>query len=580
MELKADNTDLNTMLGVPGQQFRVPEYQRPYAWGDQQIDELWADLTGALGGGHFMGSLVLNIEEPSAPQIIDGQQRITTLTILLALIRDRYHALGSRYSAAPDQLLLNAFKAGDKAFKLRSGDANWPVLRDFVLRPPTDDARLPISEFKKLEKTVRLRNQQLVRNVQRLDGLLGRYLEQQADAESALYSLEEHIRTGLEFVTISVGSVGDAFLLFETLNDRGLQLSAADLLKSHILSKVAWQHNDADLVHDASVQWDGLIDRLGGQDVTRFLRHYLLISRSKVRKDDVFDLFKEDIGAYGPTKLLDRLSEYAGYYGQLFDPSRIENTKPRSCVTDINGLNVISHYVLLLPALKYLDSSNFVKIARTAEMLSFRWVVCGWNAQELESKYAKAAQILEKSEGEQVDEVNAMLVDSLPGSAEFIDRFRTMRMGVKYMTRYVLRRIEETVHPTGEFDLKGTNEVHIEHVMPKSSTDYWLERCDGDVDAYEDIVDRWGNLTLLHGKPNQEISNGTFEVKKAHFAKSDIATTKLLAELDGWDVGLIDRRQHWLARVADATWSPNSHGSKAPPLPSWPPREPEAPVVD
>jgi hypothetical protein len=533
-------------------------------------------MIGALGGSHFMGSLVLNVEEHSAPQIIDGQQRLTTLAILLALIRDRYHAMQAKYAASPDQLLLNAFAPGDKAFKLRSGDANWMVFRDFILRTPTDDARQDIEDFKKLEKTVRIRNQQLIKNVHRLDRLLGEYLKAKPDAEEALRELEGHLRTGLEFVTISVGSVGDAFLLFETLNDRGLQLSAADLLKSHVLSKIAWQHNDDDVVHDASVQWDELIDRLGGQDVTRFLRHYLLISRPKVRKDDVFSYFKEDVNSYGASKLLDRLTEYGGYYGQLFSPSSVENGKVRRAIIDINGLNVVSHFVLLLPALRHLSADDFVRIARATEMLSFRWVVCGRNAQELESKYAKAAEMLDKSEGGQVDQVESMLIDALPGGPEFIDRFRTMRMSVKYMTRYVLRRIEETVHPTSELDLKGSSEVHIEHIMPKTATTTWLALAGDDTEAYDEFVDRWGNLTLLHGKPNQEISNGDFGIKRDLFAKSDIRSTRLVAELTEWNLEQIERRQRWLADVADLTWSPTIKKFSAEQLPEWPPAPDEA----
>ena len=571
LDLKADKTNLNSLLTVPGQQFRVPEYQRPYAWADPQIDELWDDLMASMGDTHFMGSVVLNVENPDAPQIIDGQQRLTTLTILLALIRDRYHVMQSQYVGHPDPLILNSYEPGDKAFKLRSGDANWQVLRDFVLRKPTDEQRRELGAFNKLERNVRIRNKRLTTNLKRLDDHLDAYLKHEPDTEAALYRLEQQIRTRLEFVTISVGNVGDAFLLFETLNDRGLQLSAADLLKSHLLSRVAQQHHDDEVVHDASVQWDDLIDRLAGQDVTRFLRHFLLISRSKVRKDEVFSLFKDDVTAYGPNKLLDRLTEYAGYYGQLFEPATIEHAQTRRAIADLKGLNVVSHYVLLMAALKHLSSEDLVRLARVAEMLSFRWVVCGRNAQELETKYAKAAEMLDKSDGSQVIEVESTLLDSLPGSDEFIERFISMRMGVKYVTRYVLRRIEETVHPTGEIDLKGSAEVHIEHIMPRTATDYWVGKANGDLDGYDDAVDRWGNLTLLHGRPNQTISNGDFEVKRQHFAKSDIATTRMLAELRDWDTDQIERRQFWLAQVADVTWSPAAiEGAELSP-PAWPP---------
>lgn len=570
IELTATKTNLNTLLGVPGQQFVVPEYQRAYAWGDQQVDELWDDLTASMGEGHFMGSVVLNVEDEDRPQVIDGQQRLTTLVILLALIRDRYHGIGSQFTGQPDQLLLNSFAKGSLAYKLRSGDANWPVLRDFLLRNPNDEARKVFSQLSSLDKVTRVRNKRLVANSKRLSKALDAYIAKADNAETALYAMEQHVRTGLEFVAIRVGNVSDAFLLFETLNDRGLQLSAADLLKSHLLSKVAQQSKDDATTQEASKAWDKLIDQLGGVDVTRFLRHYLLMSRPKVRKDDVFDEFKKDVQTFGASKLLNRLTDFAADYGRLLDPERVEDPTIRGALESIHGQNSVTHFVVLLPALHYLSSQDFARVCRVAEMLSFRWVVCGLNAQELESNYAKAAQVLDMSEGDQADEVIESLTSVLPPSDQFREGFRQARMGVKYVTRYVLASIEQALNPVGE--LKTPDDVHIEHVMPKTQTPYWEERVDEN-EEYDDITARWGNLTLLHQSPNQQISNGDFDVKREHYAGSEIRITRHLTELDSWNSQAIDMRQRWLAVIADQVWSP-AFGKEKLDVPPFPFQDP------
>jgi hypothetical protein len=566
IELTATKTNLNALLGVPGQQFVVPEYQRPYSWGDDQIDELWEDLIGSLGSGHFMGSLVLNIEHEEMPQVIDGQQRLTTLVMLLALIRDRYHDIGSQYAGQPEQLLLNSFTQGAQAFKVKSGDANWPVLRDFILRSPADTHRKALSQIASLDKNIRSRNKHLVSNAKRLTKHLNDHLRVSQNVETSLYALEQHIRTGLEFVTIKVGNVADAFLLFETLNDRGLRLSAADLLKSHILSQIAKETKDNGVTAEAASDWDALIDSLGSVDVTRFLRHYLLMSRSKVRKDDVFDEFKKDVKEIGGTNLLQRLRSYGTTYGRLLDVTKVEDAQARSALEAIHGQNSVTHFVLLLPALHHLDGPSFARVCRMTEVLSFRWVVCGLNAQELESTYAKAAQVLDTSRGDEIDEVLALLRSVMPSGKLFQEGFRQVRMGVKYVTRYVLASIEYALNPVGE--LKPSDEVHIEHILPRRQTPYWGMRV-GTEEDYTDVAQRWGNLTLLHHMPNQQISNGPFAVKRELYSKSELKLTRTVAELDDWDASQIDMRQRWLGVIAEQIWSPdfNAKGLAVPPFP-------------
>jgi len=94
MELTADKKSLKNLLAVAEQQFRIPPYQRPYAWTSDQVDDLWDDLVANLGSGHFLGSVVLSSEDESRPQVIDGQQRLTTLMLLMSTLRDECHARG------------------------------------------------------------------------------------------------------------------------------------------------------------------------------------------------------------------------------------------------------------------------------------------------------------------------------------------------------------------------------------------------------------------------------------------------------------------------------------------------------
>jgi uncharacterized protein with ParB-like and HNH nuclease domain len=143
MELKAEKRSLRKLLALEEQQFHIPPYQRPYAWTSDQIDDLWEDLIANIEGGHFLGSLVLSSEDEMRPQVIDGQQRLTTLMLLLSVLRDEGHSrdLPVFVQRIDGRLTADQLSSGDDYFKFKTGRANWKVFRDVVLRGPTDSQR-------------------------------------------------------------------------------------------------------------------------------------------------------------------------------------------------------------------------------------------------------------------------------------------------------------------------------------------------------------------------------------------------------------------------------------------------------
>src|SRR5258708_13789715 len=199
---------VNQLLGVPNTQLRVPPYQRPYAWETEQVDELWDDLlqVGAAGR-HFMGALVLNTEDVACPEVIDGQQRLTTLVVLLGLIRDGDAERKAEVVGRVQQFLENSFaRRPDLRFKFRSGFANGDVLRDFVMRAPSDPERRRWTEASKLPKVERVRNAALIDSAERLRTKLeARVVSKSTDEQLAeLERLEEIVVSQLQFVAIDV----------------------------------------------------------------------------------------------------------------------------------------------------------------------------------------------------------------------------------------------------------------------------------------------------------------------------------------------------------------------------------------
>lgn len=564
MKLDVSERTLAAFLSTPQEQLSVPLYQRPYSWTTQEVDQLWEDLSTQLDGEHFMGSIVLNDETSLRPQIIDGQQRLATLMILLALVRDEYHALGSQFQGRPQMLLTaDPWAEGEARFKLRLGEANHRVFRDFVLRDSGDVSRRVWAEKASLAKDELVDNTELFGTAARLRSLLSDYLKglEDHEREKRLVALEEKLSKRLLFVIIRVGNVDDAFLLFETLNDRGLQLSAADLVKSHLLSRIE-NENGKEKVSEAAQEWSELVDLLRGADIGRFLRYYLLMYNPKVQTDRVFKLFKNRLEETTAESMLSHLKIMARYFGEFEQPALVSEAAIRDVLEDLQDLRSPTTYVALLPARHALkdQSSDFVRLARLTEALAYRWTtIVGKNAQQLESIFQEAGSLLVTQGAASLDMAEGKVSAVFPSKAEFIDSFRSKRMGVQYVARYTLRRIEEALSPDLEWTLKSPSKVHIEHIMPQHLSQPWQEALgESALEKHSESVGKWGNLTLLAEKLNKEARDSSFEAKKKIYLGppgSSLAMTQLLQSETAWGPAEIDARQRWLAEVAEQVWS-------------------------
>lgn len=564
MKLDVSEQTLAAFLSTPQEQLCVPLYQRPYSWTTEEVDQLWEDVTTPIEAEHFMGSIVLNDEIQLRPQLIDGQQRLTTLMILLAHIRDAYHELGSYLEGRPHTLLTaDPYTEGDERYKLRLGEVNRDVFSDFFLSGPDEEGREDWAEWKHLPKDVLVPNADLFASATRLRDLLSHYLDAVVGEEplARLTALEEKLSKRLLFVVIRVGNVDDAFLLFETLNDRGLQLSAADLVKSHLLSRIEAEKGK-DAVPAASQDWSEVVELLRGADIGRFLRYYLLMFEPKVQTDRVFKLFKKRLAEETAASLLGHLKTMARYFGEFILPSTIPEAAVKDVVEDINDLRAATTYVVLLPAREALQgqAASFVRLARLTEALVYRWTtIVGKNAQQLESIFQQAGSAFTRMGAEGLEEAETILHDAMPSRAEFVDAFRSKRMGTVYVARYTLRRIEEVLSPTNEWTLKSPAKVNIEHVLPINLSPAWREALGGDsVEVHAENVNRWGNLTLLSERINKSAQDSPFDIKLEIYGGppgSNIQMTRLLQKEKSWGPKEIDARQRWLAEVADQVWS-------------------------
>jgi hypothetical protein len=553
--------------------YRVPRYQRPFSWQATEIDQLWADVSDVTPAGFFIGPAVIyeptdHDGESDVREIIDGQQRLTSLQVLIALIRDRFIGLGNPYdeygqrlSDVPHNLI---WRVGQPpSFRLQTSEQHREILEDFVLRAADDPARRRIEDRQQLltaDNVTRVQSKTLIDAYKRLSAHLTTFLEASADPLGALRQLQAALFRRVTFVVLDMTNLDDAFVLFETLNQRGRRLSATDLVKSHLLGRISADANgNAAAVNAAADSWDDVVEEFRGSDTTQFLRHYLLLRSPRVRAADIFPKFRDQVGEVGSHAALDEVASFGYLYAEFLHPSQ---GGLQELLLDLRGTGVDTLRVALLPARRWLDEQTFIQFARLTERLAFRWTTVGGNAQQLESLFQRAAHILFESQGTQVAAARDLLADPavMPSDTAFKEAVAVGSPGkTPSLGAYVLRKVERATAP-GDIYIPPPAVVHVEHIMPKGATPFWRARLGNHLE-YGEVVQRWGNLTLLLAELNQSIKNGDWNVKKhgaqghAGYDASAVRLTTDLLPLPDWNEDLISLRTKWIAIWASRIWS-------------------------
>ncbi|MDH6277625.1 uncharacterized protein with ParB-like and HNH nuclease domain [Aurantimicrobium minutum] len=594
MQIDASEKSLHNILSG-NVTLTIPPFQRNYAWKTDQIDAYLEDVFNLAldpGSEHFFGPVVL-LEDKKDLSIIDGQQRLTTTIILLCIIRDQLESFTNSnfvkegHNFPLDMLLTQMLKHDD--FIHDSYIANYQiqdVFKTHILAPMNSVNRKVFNPGGKGLTTDEKRATTELRSAySRIQKRLNDWLKPNAGDEDAmksqLFSLINALRNGFRLLEIRMYTADDAYILFETLNERGLRLTPSDLLKNFTLRNVAAK--DSDKITKVLKQWDDSISTLGDYPFTKFLRHFLLSSQvSKVQAQKIFKLFSDRVAKYGDGGAMRNLNEIesaANVYAKLLGDS---SNFGDSAIDDANArLNLFSetHRVFLLRVmLGSFTNKAKLKATLATEIMAFRWILTGRNAQELETLYQKASDLLftdnqgtMAAEDSAIDAAISFLMSSLP-SDDAVRSYMIENPARRDLVFYALKRANFAIQPVG-FNYQQSK-LHVEHLAPQNPAigSSWFtkvaERTPSDPNAptYDDFVQKWGNLSILEFEVNISISNADWTDKVN--GKNDgllnglknslIQMNKDLSVLPDWTADLIDKRTAWLADAMVALTRPEN----------------------
>lgn len=537
-----------------GLRYEIPKFQRDYSWEAEHWDDLWQDIRALLAdedNEHYMGYLVLQTSNNKEFQIIDGQQRLTTMSLLILSTLKCLKELVDSGIEAENNLkrkdsLLNSYIGyvdpvtliSNNKLKLNRNSDDYYKQHLVLLK------ELPLRNTNSSEKQMR----------ECFNWYYDR-IKKEFNTGESLAAFIDNIVDKLFFTVIEVTDQLNAFKVFETLNARGVQLSSADLLKNYLFFVVDETKPHISEIEELENIWSKIVGKLGEQKFEDYLRYYWNSINKSVGKKNLFKNVKGNIKSKEQVfELIRNLNDTADLYLAIQNPEdEFWRDKPdiRKSLKELKLFQIRQINSLFLSALRNLEVENFKKLAKICSVISFRYnIIGGLNPNAQEDVYNTVALKISSNKRFEVADFQTIYVSDLNFENDFSTKeFRNTTRNHK-IVKYILSKIEVYQHKN-EIDPES-DLFTIEHILPENADDTW-----GNF-TFEEInrsVYRMGNLTLLERKLNREAGQKGYVEKKVLFAQSNSELTKTLPDnFNTWNEDKLAARQRELAKHAKAIW--------------------------
>lgn len=532
--------------------FIVPKFQRDYSWNNEQWDDLWQDIETMREehDEHYMGYLVLQTQDDKCYYIIDGQQRFTTVLLLIyAAIKcverqiaqgidvednkRRCESLKSLYIGKEDPVTLDY----DNLLTLNRNNNSYFCdyilkLGDLKVRNLTATEKLMRSCFEYYEQK-----------------LIGKF-----NSGKEYASFIQSVADGLHFTQIVVNDEMNAFRVFETLNARGVQLSSADLLKNYLFSKVDSETTHSSRIETLERKWSLLTDNIKAEKLPEFLRYYWNMQHKTIRANAVYKTIRQEIKEDKQVfLLLDDLISFSDIYMALTDENdeMWTDSEVKENIALLNLFRLKQPFSLLMAAKKYLAENDFKRVLKTVITMCFRYnVICDRNPNDQETPFNMLAQSISLDKVVDLRKLTPIMVDDNEFKSAFKEKSFPYNSRNAKVIKYILGKIEHFKGSTQVISFNDEN-ISVEHIYPQNPNDEW----ELDESKMQRFIFRLGNMCLLEKRLNRDIQNTSFLDKVAVYQKSACYyAQKVATDYSEWNDSAIIKLQSEMASSAISIW--------------------------
>lgn len=535
----------------------VPLNQREYSWTEKEVGELLEDLHQAINedkSEYFLGTVVTTRPATSALEVVDGQQRLATCTILLAAIRDYFFSKNDSMmiEAIEDFLFTIDRDRRERVPRLTLNVDDDKFFRDSVLPKPNEKIRKKATAVKASHERIAAASRVAAEHV---ENILRPFNESvRSDYLNKWVNFLQH-KARIIFLTASDNA--NAYVMFETLNDRGLRTTQADLVKNYLFSQADTR------INEAQERWSrmrGLLESLGEEVTLTYLRHLSISKYGYLKEREVFDRISSSVrGRTAAIDFLETLSVCAGDYVAILSPEHPKwNGYPdgmRSSVKTLNFLGLYPLRPLMLAVAGNFSSQNVATSFRLFVSWSVRFLIAGGGRSgSVEKALASCARDVTQGTIKNVEGMLKALDDVIPSDGDFQEAFSTKRVSSTALARYYLRAMELYRKGDAQPEWVPNEEIiiNLEHVYPdKPTPEDWPLFEPETGPAY---LKRIGNMALLQASKNSEIGNQGPSVKWKQYESSTFLFTKDVASYGEWGPKQIEDRQRDMSEYAVKTW--------------------------
>ena len=546
--------------------FNIPNYQRPYAWTTEETEQLLIDLIDALGDEsteidrippYFLGNIVLiKPIGKTESEVVDGQQRLTTLTMLFAVLRElREKPSLTKYICQPEDE--DGGTPECPRLKLRERDRDF--FEEYIQKP---------NGIEKLQKIHSDSLSDSQRNIVENTRLLLDRIAKELPEESQKLRLTQFLLQRCYLVIVHTPDFESAYKIFSVLNDRGLDLSITDILKADVIGKLSQsKEQEEKYTH----KWEDLEERLGRKDFTELFSHIRMIYARKKLESSVLKSFRDYVLTRkenkDPRYLIDEIIEpYA---------KALENINNCTFSSTSNSLEInqlfcwlqrIGHSDWIAPAILYLtkyrhEPEQLLKFLTHLERLAAGLMILKVNITKRVKRYADIIKTIESNSN--LYAVDSPLQLSIEEQQEICDRlngdiYNTYK--ARNARLYILLRLDSVISD-GNPNYDSYKKITIEHILPQNPkfNSQWLNWFSPE--EKETYLHRLSNLVLLSRQKNAQASNYDFQSKKKKYFNNPVSTFALTVQVlkeQEWTPEIVEAKQRYLLEELKRVWQLDS----------------------
>jgi uncharacterized protein with ParB-like and HNH nuclease domain len=542
--------------------YRIPRFQRPFSWTQENIQEFWDDVVRDNPTDYFIGSMVVFKEGSQRFGVVDGQQRLTTITVLLAVLRNALQEFGFSDLAQGIQGLIERRNIDNQPEFILSTETSYPFFQDHILK--FGKPEVSVKEMKE-EENLRNAHDQLKELVYskiqsiKTDTALPERMQSQTIKESLIKMRDALL--DLKVIFVKLDDEDDAYIIFETLNTRGKNLSLTDLVKNHITKHLKSQSASVD---QTKVKWETVLETIEGSSLDlrtdSFIHHFWLSRYDYLPSKTLFKTLRKKIQKDNAKQFLDDMVSDAAIYRYMHeaDYRKWENHERRikEALTALQLFRVTQQVPCVMSLIRAYNQGKLKKnhledtlIAIEKFHFLFTAITSQRSSGGISGMYARLGRsVFEALEMNSAVKVTSELKTMLRKRVPSLEEFKALFSEILYtdritkargLVKYILTAFHKETEKTQTVDYSA---MTIEHLVPQSRI--------GKDGFTEQVVGQLGNLILVSAPANDKLANKPFVDKKKILADARFPLPADIAAADVWGIDQILSRTEAMAAEA------------------------------